>query len=79
LKHDERLEFWDLIKKISSDIDELDCGILFGIWKRRKYIQISKSLGLTTRSIYNRRLKMRHYIEILEKKVSRFPTSRGLL
>jgi hypothetical protein len=74
MRHDERLEFWDLIKKIASDIDELDAGILFGIWKRRNYTQISLSLGVTPRTIYRRRQRIRHYIEILEKRVSTFPT-----
>lgn len=72
MRHDERLEFWDLIKKISSDIDEKDAGILFGIWKQRKYCQIADSLGITPRTIYNRRQKIRYYIERLEKSVSCF-------
>jgi len=78
LRHDEKLEFWDLIRKISSDIDERDCGILFGIWKRRKYTQIAKSLGVSPRTILRRRQRIRYYIELLEKRVSGFRTSRGL-
>ena len=64
---EDKISFWDLIKKSSVSLDCMDIGILFGIIQRKTYRKIADDLNISQRTIYNRRKKIRRIMQRTDK------------
>lgn len=75
----EKLEFWDLMRKIITQIDEIDAGIIIGIYKGHSYTQTAETLNVTRKTIFNRRNKIKQLIGNIEKPLPKTQGERDLL
>ena len=48
------LELWDLVRKLSRQLDEIDVGILFGIYKKHSKSHIARTLNVNRSTVYRR-------------------------
>ncbi|MCK5016265.1 MAG: hypothetical protein KAS32_04260 [Candidatus Peribacteraceae bacterium] len=49
-----RIELWDLVRKLSNHLDEIDVAILFGIYKKHSKAHIARALKINRTTIYRR-------------------------
>ena len=67
LRVDEKVEFWDLVRKCQNEFNCIDAGVLFGVFAGKSYKMIADELNISPRTIYNRRKRIQR---IIEKKIN---------
>lgn len=72
MRHDEKLEFWDLIKKSTLHFDLIDVAIIAGIYKDFNRNEIAKQLGLSRVTVWRRLRKIKRILNKRTESVQHF-------